>query len=95
MYEENEIYSKHTFTANGVVASSQSKSVATEMNGMKNVNEKQAIEITNATAKWSELSAENSLNNVSFSVNKGTLLAVIGPVGAGKVSIRSSYYIRR
>lgn len=45
------------------------------------------IYVTNATAKWSETSAENTLSNISVSVGPGTLLAVIGPVGSGKSSL--------
>lgn len=45
------------------------------------------IYVTNATAKWSETSAENTLFNISVSVGPGTLLAVIGPVGSGKSSL--------
>lgn len=44
-----------------------------------------AIRIINASAKWSENSGEDSLCNVSVNVQKSQLLAVIGPVGAGKV----------
>lgn len=45
------------------------------------------IYVTNATAKWSETLAENTLSNISVSVGPGTLLAVIGPVGSGKSSL--------
>lgn len=48
---------------------------------------KYSISITGATAKWSENSSENSLSDVSTKVEKGHLLAIVGPVGSGKVSV--------
>ncbi len=46
---------------------------------------KYSIVIKDATAKWSENSNEDSLNNVSINIGRGGLMAIIGPVGAGKV----------
>ena len=43
------------------------------------------IKITNVTAKWNEDFHENTLSDVSLDVRKGSLVAVIGPVGCGKV----------
>lgn len=110
MYEENEIYSKYSFTVNGVKSSKQSfsqKNGTTRADNVKDIelpplnvannverenvsstNEKYAIEIKNATAKWSENSSEDSLNSVSIKVGTRSLVAIIGPVGAGKVSLR-------
>ncbi|KAK7601741.1 hypothetical protein V9T40_009182 [Parthenolecanium corni] len=48
---------------------------------------KYSISITGATAKWSENSSENSLSDVSTKVEKGHLLAIVGPVGSGKSSL--------
>lgn len=45
------------------------------------------IFIKNATAKWSESIADNTLTNVTVSVKPGQLLAIIGPVGSGKTSL--------
>lgn len=45
--------------------------------------------MTGLTAKWSDATDENTLTNVSCSVKAGELLAVIGPVGAGKVLHRT------
>lgn len=43
------------------------------------------LTVSGLTAKWSNATEENTLNNVSCSVKAGELLAVIGPVGSGKV----------
>lgn len=56
----------------------------------KNENEQSndlGIIITNATAKWTDAQTENSLENINLTVVPGRLVAVIGPVGAGKVSV--------
>ncbi|XP_065203724.1 probable multidrug resistance-associated protein lethal(2)03659 isoform X2 [Planococcus citri] len=105
MYEENEIYSKHSFTRNGMKSSKENgeakSATATKVGDDKEVEmkpmtndihsktteEKLAVHLKNATAKWSENSAENSLNDLNIKVAKRSLLAVIGPVGAGKSSI--------
>jgi ATP-binding cassette subfamily C (CFTR/MRP) protein 4 len=41
----------------------------------------------NATAKWSEASTENTLNNINITATPGKLVAIIGPVGSGKSSL--------
>jgi len=43
------------------------------------------IVVSNATAKWTDAQTENSLENINLTVKPGRLVAVIGPVGAGKV----------
>ena len=40
------------------------------------------------TAKWSEATEENTLTDLTCCVKAGELLAVIGPVGSGKVNIQ-------
>ncbi|XP_069987945.1 ATP-binding cassette sub-family C member 4 isoform X1 [Penaeus vannamei] len=45
------------------------------------------ITINGVTAKWSDVTEENTLNNITCSVKAGELLAVIGPVGSGKGSL--------
>lgn len=97
LYEENEIYAK-TPLINGIKTSKKVAESNENKIGLKQETEMEifsygnndgsAIRITNATAKWSENSSENSLSNVSVNVEKGRLLAIIGPVGAGKVSVR-------
>lgn len=41
--------------------------------------------MSGVTAKWSNTTEDNTLTDVSFSVKAGELLAIVGPVGAGKV----------
>lgn len=43
------------------------------------------IVISNATAKWKDAQIDNSLKNINLNVRPGRLVAVIGPVGSGKV----------
>lgn len=43
------------------------------------------LTVKGVTAKWSEATEEDTLSNVSCAVKAGELLAVIGPVGSGKV----------
>uniref|UniRef100_A0A2H8TSM5 Putative multidrug resistance-associated protein lethal(2)03659 n=1 Tax=Melanaphis sacchari TaxID=742174 RepID=A0A2H8TSM5_9HEMI len=45
------------------------------------------IVVSNATAKWTDAQTENSLENINLTVKPGRLVAVIGPVGAGKSSL--------
>jgi ABC-type multidrug transport system fused ATPase/permease subunit len=47
--------------------------------------DKNGIRVTSVTAKWSEDLPENTLNDVSLEVRPGGLMAIIGPVGSGKV----------
>lgn len=43
------------------------------------------IVVTEATAKWDSDQAVNTLENINLAVTPGSLVAVIGSVGAGKV----------
>ncbi|XP_060872271.1 probable multidrug resistance-associated protein lethal(2)03659 isoform X2 [Metopolophium dirhodum] len=45
------------------------------------------IDILNASAKWILNQPDNSLNNINLTVRPGRLVAIIGPVGAGKSSL--------
>ncbi|VVC26208.1 Hypothetical protein CINCED_3A017920 [Cinara cedri] len=45
------------------------------------------IIISSATAKWTATQTENSLENINLTVIPGRLVAIIGPVGAGKSSL--------
>jgi ATP-binding cassette subfamily C (CFTR/MRP) protein 4 len=51
------------------------------------------IVISNATAKWTDIQTENSLENINLTVRPGRLVAVIGPVGAGKVNFSMKHYL--
>lgn len=48
------------------------------------------IRVTSITAKWSNNLSENTLTGVSLDVRPGGLVAVIGPVGSGKVNYECS-----
>lgn len=48
-----------------------------------NVNDRLVLD--NVEAKWNPEAPNLTLDKMSFSVRKGQLLAIIGPVGAGKV----------
>jgi len=54
------------------------------------------IVVSNATAKWTDAQTENSLENINLTVKPGRLVAVIGPVGAGKVkytrALKNNFY---
>ncbi|CAG2113771.1 unnamed protein product, partial [Medioppia subpectinata] len=45
------------------------------------------VTVNNISAKWTEESPNPTLQNISFRLKPGDLLAVIGPVGAGKSSL--------
>lgn len=69
------------------------KTRSNQINDLKNgaatvladVNEN-SIVIKGAKAKWFEHSTDYSLNNINLKIKKGKLLAIVGPVGSGKVS---------
>jgi ABC-type multidrug transport system fused ATPase/permease subunit len=60
-----------------------------QCDGVSNAREEEnialGIRITNATAQWTPVSHEKTLNKVTVDIKPGMLVAVIGPVGAGKV----------
>ncbi|XP_013144299.1 PREDICTED: probable multidrug resistance-associated protein lethal(2)03659 [Papilio polytes] len=45
------------------------------------------VRLKHATAKWIASHAENTLTDMSLTIKPGKLIAVIGPVGAGKSSL--------
>ncbi|XP_060849436.1 ATP-binding cassette sub-family C member 4-like isoform X2 [Rhopalosiphum padi] len=45
------------------------------------------IVVSNVTAKWTESQNDNTLENINLTVKHGHLIAIIGPVGAGKSSL--------
>lgn len=56
--------------------------------GLKNSAENVSncsIDITKATAKWTNNQVRNTLENINLTVKSGQLVAIIGRVGAGKV----------
>lgn len=57
-------------------------------NGAQNSNgylEKVGVDILNASATWDESQNSNTLNGVSLKIRPGQSIAIVGPVGAGKV----------
>lgn len=44
-----------------------------------------SIVISNVTAKWTDTQTDNTIENINLTVKSGNLIAIIGPVGAGKV----------
>ncbi|XP_055867950.1 ATP-binding cassette sub-family C member 4-like isoform X5 [Biomphalaria glabrata] len=58
---------------------------------LNQVDDKCYVELDNVTAKWDGNTSEsNTLENISLRVDPGKLVAVIGPVGAGKSSLLMS-----
>jgi len=51
-----------------------------------------SIDVLNATAKWENDQNSDILKNINLSVKPKQLLAVIGPVGAGKVNFLQISY---
>jgi ABC-type multidrug transport system fused ATPase/permease subunit len=54
---------------------------------------KRGLFLTKAVAKWSEESHEPTLNNISVHLTPGKIVAIIGPVGSGKV--KGCYKMKR
>ncbi|CAG2169745.1 unnamed protein product [Oppiella nova] len=50
-------------------------------------NAKPKVIVNNISAKWSEGNPNAIIQNISFNIKPGDLLAVIGPVGSGKSSL--------
>jgi ATP-binding cassette, subfamily C (CFTR/MRP), member 4 len=43
------------------------------------------VEISKATAKWINNQNSNAIENISLAIKPGSLVAIVGAVGAGKV----------
>lgn len=56
--------------------------------GDKTPNNDRGIVISNVTAKWDNGQRSNTLEAINLTVEPGQLVALIGPVGAGKVCVR-------
>lgn len=54
-------------------------------NNIKHINDF-GIDVSNVTAKWANDQMVNTLENINLMLTPNRLVAIIGPVGAGKVS---------
>ena len=97
MYEETEVRDKSMdLEAAAFPGSNQSTVINEENKLMEEENDKlfnanshatlseAGIIISNLRAKWDEQQTEYTLDDVNLRVQPGTLVAIIGPVGAGK-----------
>jgi len=86
LYEERDVKTAVSVAETNNSLPSQQDGVS---NVSQNVEKKESktlrIRITNATAQWTPQSHEKTLNKVTLDIKPGMLVAVIGPVGAGKV----------
>ena len=57
------------------------------INGLSTKTLPTEIKFENFTCKWSSEQNEPTLNNINFTVPPKKLLAVIGPIGSGKVNL--------
>jgi len=80
--------------------------IANNFNDFENKTESvksHGIVVLNTSAKWTDVQNNNTLENINLTVKSGHLVAVIGPIGAGKVilikfylyNILSFYIIKR
>lgn len=62
-------------------------SIITNNNSETLLTDNFGIVFTNATAKWTDIQIDNSLENINLTVKPGQLATIIGPVGSGKVHV--------
>lgn len=77
----------HVKSANGyeLLANAYGRTGPNGIYGQTGEQQPAGVVVTNATAKWSDGQADNSLENINLTLRRGKLVAIIGPVGAGKV----------
>ena len=80
LYEERDMEPGKPVAKNSTVITCDKAS-----NMQKKENEALGIRITNVTAQWMPQSHEKTLSKVTVDIKPGMLVAVIGPVGSGKV----------
>ncbi|KAF0769463.1 multidrug resistance-associated protein 4-like isoform X1, partial [Aphis craccivora] len=64
--------------------------IANNFNDFENKTESvksHGIVVLNTSAKWTDVQNNNTLENINLTVKSGHLVAVIGPIGAGKSSL--------
>jgi len=80
LYEERDMESGTSVAKNSTVITCD------EASKMEKKDSKTlGIRITNVTAQWMPQSQEKTLSKVTVDIKPGMLVAVIGPVGSGKV----------
>ena len=78
--------SENLTTNNGVKKPTiKSASITTNIDNETMQSNYLRIVILNASAKWTQNETENCLRHINLTVSSGQLVAIIGPVGAGKV----------
>jgi ABC-type bacteriocin/lantibiotic exporter with double-glycine peptidase domain len=80
LYEEKDTETGNPIAKNSTVITSDEAS-----NLQKKDSKALGIRITNVTAQWMPQSHEKTLSKVTVDIKPGMLVAVIGPVGSGKV----------
>jgi len=72
---------------NGVIESSESDIITDNIDVKKNTRylNSFSIDISNASAKWTDDQTCNTLENINLNILPGSLVAIIGLVGSGKV----------
>nr|CAH7729849.1 unnamed protein product [Callosobruchus chinensis] len=90
LYDETQlakaIKAKHFHDRQNEKSGGENGKAGERSNGVDSSKEP-CIVLTNATAKWSDGSLDNTLSNLNLKVTSNQLLAVIGPVGNGKTSL--------
>ncbi|CAH2068680.1 unnamed protein product, partial [Iphiclides podalirius] len=72
---------------NATIAPLESGEEDDEELAMRVEEDARGVRLKHATAKWIVSNAENTLTDMSLTIKPGKLIAVIGPVGAGKSSL--------
>lgn len=80
LYEEKDMETGKSIAKNSTVITCDEA-----INMEKKESKTLGIRITNVTAQWMPQSHEKTLSKVTVDIKPGMLVAVIGPVGSGKV----------
>lgn len=67
--------------------SSQSRPTTNGLGEKGGGSREYSVKIENATARWTEGMSDNTFTNVNLQAKRGSLIAIIGPVGSGKTSL--------
>lgn len=85
MLEEKDSQVSTTAMSNATKNITKNNDIIEKDNDIQNYTN--AVVVSNATAKWVNNQAVNTIENINLTVKPGGLVAVIGEVGAGKVNI--------